>query len=332
MDIFISHSSKDKDLAEALTELLRLALNVTSDKIRCTSVDGTRLELGADTNEVIKTELRESRVFIVLLTPASLESDYVLFEMGARWGAKLHLGPLMAKGATSRDIPSPIGNLNALQATEEGQLHQFLGDVAQALNLERPSPSSYLKAFKNMMSVSSTVSRVVEPKRGSDTDDASRRAGQDSDERTSGSAYAGGGSVDMSDGSVQVRGGGARASGGSVHVHGGGAHVSGAGAFAGGGSVRQLARQLAADQLAARPAARIPKEQEAILSVLWGGGSFSAGGIATRASLSGPLVEYHIGELQKRGFVHIPMVVNGAGSVLISHEGRHYLVSNGLVS
>src|SRR5207247_750725 len=94
--VMISHSSRDKDLAEVLIELLRTALNLAANQIRCTSVDGYRLPAGVDTHEQLRKEVKSARVLIGLLTPNSSSSSYVLFELGARWGAELPMIPLLA--------------------------------------------------------------------------------------------------------------------------------------------------------------------------------------------------------------------------------------------
>jgi hypothetical protein len=55
LEIFISHSSKDKNLVGSFIELLKFALNVPAESIRCTSVDGYRLPAGERT--VLRAEL-----------------------------------------------------------------------------------------------------------------------------------------------------------------------------------------------------------------------------------------------------------------------------------
>jgi hypothetical protein len=59
LDIFLSHSSRDSELAQALVNLFRGALNIPASRIRCTSVSGYKLDVGADTNEQLRKEAVE---------------------------------------------------------------------------------------------------------------------------------------------------------------------------------------------------------------------------------------------------------------------------------
>lgn len=82
--VLISHSSKDAPLAEALINLLRSGLGLLASQIRCSSVDGYRLPAGVNTGDKLRNEIKSAKVLIGLLTPNSLTSTYVLFELGAR--------------------------------------------------------------------------------------------------------------------------------------------------------------------------------------------------------------------------------------------------------
>jgi hypothetical protein len=145
IDIFISHSSADARTAEALIDLLRAALNIPADRIRCTSVDGYRLPIGASTEEWLRQEVSEAKVFIGLITPTSLQSAYVLFELGARWGAHLHLAPVLASGANPNLLHGPLASLNALRCDVPAQVHQLITDIAKILGRDQNNPSSYQK-------------------------------------------------------------------------------------------------------------------------------------------------------------------------------------------
>ena len=92
LSIFISHSSKDADLALALIDLLKAGLAFTADQIRCSSVDGYRLPVGVNSEGKLREEVNAAKVVVGLVTRSSLSSYYVMFELGARWGADLILG------------------------------------------------------------------------------------------------------------------------------------------------------------------------------------------------------------------------------------------------
>jgi hypothetical protein len=157
--VFVSHSSKDTDLALALIELLKAALALTADKILCSSVDGYRLPVGVHTEGQLREEVNAAKIVVGLITPSSLSSYYVMFELGARWGANLFLAPLLA-GVKARDLSGPLSLLNALSANNEAQIHQLLADIAKQLGLTPQNTASYLR---NVSAVKALADAVVTP-------------------------------------------------------------------------------------------------------------------------------------------------------------------------
>lgn len=145
LSLFVCHSAADAGIAEALVKLVEKCLKVSARNIRCTSVDGYRLGAGADTNEVLRTEVFHAQVLVAILTPRSLSSAYVLFELGARWGARKPLFPVLAAGATPRDLEAPLSGLNALAGTSSDQMLQLMEDTAKALSLTLEPMGSYSK-------------------------------------------------------------------------------------------------------------------------------------------------------------------------------------------
>lgn len=112
--LFISHSSTDSVLVEHLVEFLQVALNLSASKIRCTSINGYRLPGGVNTDEQLKREVHEADVLIGVISSDSLQSLYVVFELGARWGAGRLLYPLLVPGTTAKILGGPLAGLNAL--------------------------------------------------------------------------------------------------------------------------------------------------------------------------------------------------------------------------
>ncbi len=243
MDIFISHSSADEKLAGALALLFQVGLGVDAKKIRCTSVNGYRLSAGAKVEETLKAEVHETRVLVGLLTPASIHSSYVLFELGARWGASRFMAPLLACGAAPSSLPGPTAGINALRADSDEQMHQFLRDIAKELGLPPPDPAVYTKHLKDV-----------------------------------------------------------------VHL----------------ASIKSLAP-------AATSPAGVTEQEQKILRILW---DFEDGltfaDLATKAGISRQDADYYSHELERRGFVYIPIDSDAEYEASIKQEGRHYLKTNGL--
>jgi TIR domain-containing protein len=148
--VLISHSGKDEALASALIDLLRSALGLLPNQIRCSSVDGYRLPAGVHSDTQLREEVNASRVLIGLITPNSLASPYVLFELGARWGAGETMVPLLA-GVSPNELRGPLSGFNALLCSSEAQLHQAMGEIGEHLDLEAQRPEAYLKQLRSVI-------------------------------------------------------------------------------------------------------------------------------------------------------------------------------------
>ncbi len=151
VDVFISHSSEDSELAKQLVDLLRSSFNLSAPQIRCTSLDGHGLPAGANTDEQLREEALDARAFIAILSPFSLASHYVLFELGARWGAKRPFVPLLAPGTGYQALRGPLRGLNALDCEGAGQLHQLVWDLGEVLGTRAESLAVYQRHIEAIL-------------------------------------------------------------------------------------------------------------------------------------------------------------------------------------
>lgn len=149
VDIFISHASADKEIACLLTDLVSKAF--VTERIRCTSVPGYRLEAGRDTDEQLLQELRSATVCIGIVTETSLASAYVLFELGARWALQLHLAPVLAAGASTAILRGPLSGKHIPELTSKTDVTQLLQDIGNRLG-----------RAVNLAACSSAIDRLVE--------------------------------------------------------------------------------------------------------------------------------------------------------------------------
>ena len=145
MKVFVSHSSADKVAAGAFVALLRAALNLPAKDIRCTSVEGYKLSAGADANEQLRSEVFGCEAFVALLSPTSMKSIYVMFELGARWGTRRHLAPIMISGTVTGDLKAPLSGIHAIDGASEPDLHQLVGDIGAKIGQPVEGPAVYIK-------------------------------------------------------------------------------------------------------------------------------------------------------------------------------------------
>lgn len=128
--VFVSHSSEDEFLASALIDCLMAATNLNDDEIRCTSVPGHRLEVGADSATTLRDELEDTATVVGLITQHSIGAGWVLFELGAAWGAKKKLKPIITDDIEFKNLPGPLSGRHAARLSQKSDLSQFIDEIA----------------------------------------------------------------------------------------------------------------------------------------------------------------------------------------------------------
>jgi hypothetical protein len=140
-------------------ELLKSALGLFANQIRCSTVEGHKLPVGVNTEAQLRQEVNAAEVVVGLITPSSLASHFVMFELGARWGSNRFLAPLLA-GVEAHQLQPPLSLLNALSAQSEQQLHQLLHDIGNRLNLSLQGVASFLSHFRKAMQVANETKKL----------------------------------------------------------------------------------------------------------------------------------------------------------------------------
>jgi hypothetical protein len=152
--LFISHAHRDVDIAERIVTALELAMNVPDGAIRCTSVPGYKLDLGAMAPDVLRQELASAEGVVAILTPYSLASQWVLFELGATWLQTKQAIPLLGGGLRDEDIPGPLRGAAGGQLKEASALAQFLDQVMKKLGWP---PKNMLAAYDKLSQLATYV-------------------------------------------------------------------------------------------------------------------------------------------------------------------------------
>ena len=121
-------------------------------ELRCTSVPGHKLPVGSDFAATLLEDIGESSVVIGLITKNALASSWVLFELGATWGAKKHMKPLVTDEVDLKSLPGPVSGRHVAKLSNKGDLNQFLEEIAETVGAKRRASAKGMKPMEQLLS------------------------------------------------------------------------------------------------------------------------------------------------------------------------------------
>jgi tetratricopeptide (TPR) repeat protein len=136
-EIFISHTHADAGIADALSEAVAMLfgdLVGTSYSTKKELEGGIRP--GEDWFRWIVDRVKEADVAVILLTPASVQKPWVLWEAGAVYGAGVASAAADARKVrpltyrlVANQVPSPFGGVQAASGDDRAGIERFLLDL-----------------------------------------------------------------------------------------------------------------------------------------------------------------------------------------------------------
>lgn len=111
-EVFISHSSADTSRALAVANLLCTYLSIPKDEIICTSAEPFRLPTGSTYERDIVKAIGKCSLFIFLASSASLKSFFCAMELGAAWGRRKKIIPVLLPGSDAASLERPLSSMN----------------------------------------------------------------------------------------------------------------------------------------------------------------------------------------------------------------------------
>ena len=151
--IFLSHSVADIALVEAFEALLCRALNITSERIFCSSLEGQGVPKGANFVDAIKDKATEAEAVVALISPAYMESPFCLAELGAAWVLNTHRFPVVVPPNTFAVMQATLLGVVGVRIEQEEALSQLLEDIGEALSLPAPKAGVRARALRDFFKV-----------------------------------------------------------------------------------------------------------------------------------------------------------------------------------
>lgn len=169
-NIFISHSSKNKEIAEQLCSFIT-RFGIKEKQIFCSSVIGQGVGNGEKLNDAIYNAIHKSNLLIYLLSNDFLNSSYCIEELGVGWYLSQKkkaccfylVLPDMDLSELKGFVNSKINKFSFIDTEHKDDLGIFAIDMAKQLKLKTPEHQTIVNASKTFFSTTETLlSKIVE--------------------------------------------------------------------------------------------------------------------------------------------------------------------------
>ena len=157
LEVFVSHAHEDRALADMLVAVLRYGVRgLGAEAVRCTSLAAHGLTAGVLVSSRLREEVTTAKVVLGILTPHSFASPYVLFELGAAWGADVPVIPLRV-GTT--DSLGPLDGYLSIILADEDAAERLVDAVAKATGRSCEPFRAYRKAASELAALTGSLQR-----------------------------------------------------------------------------------------------------------------------------------------------------------------------------
>lgn len=147
--IFLSHAAADLKLVEAFETLLTKALNITSESIFCSSLEGQGATKGKSFVDKIKDEATAADAVVALITPAYMESAFCLAELGAAWVLNTNRFPIVVPPNTFEVMQATLLGVVGVKLDNDAAMSQLFEDITTALKLPPAKAGVIARAMRS---------------------------------------------------------------------------------------------------------------------------------------------------------------------------------------
>jgi hypothetical protein len=150
IQVFVSHSSKDAPFVKLVVKFLE-TFGLGRDEVRCTSLPGYGLRLGAYVSLRLRDEIAQCKAMIGVITADSLASRNVLLELGAGWGLKKTLIPVLGPGLDYSDMIPWLAETHWMNWNDRPCWEQFKEIFYEDLHVNVKSRPRFKAAIRKLI-------------------------------------------------------------------------------------------------------------------------------------------------------------------------------------
>ena len=134
--IFISHSAKDKKIADKIVDLIETGVGIPSRDVFCSSLEGLGIPSGANFVDFIKGQIQTPKTVLLLITPNYYESAFCLCELGASWALSHNTIPIIVDPLEYKDIKNVLTSIQLRKITDKNDLNEIQTELIESLQIK----------------------------------------------------------------------------------------------------------------------------------------------------------------------------------------------------
>lgn len=154
-DVFISHSSKNKDIVDYFVVFLK-SIGLKDSQFFCSSVVGQGINNGEKLNAAICKSIKQSRILVYLISKDFMDSSYCMEELGVGWYCSensstkcyfLVLPDVFSISELQGFVNSKIDKFSFVDENKKDELGLLAENLCNGLGMKIPSHSSLTNAI-----------------------------------------------------------------------------------------------------------------------------------------------------------------------------------------
>jgi len=137
--VFISHAAANRELADALVDMLETGIGITDTDVFCSSLEGMGIPSGVNFVDFVRGQISSPRAVVLLLSQDYLASQFCLCELGASWALTHRIIPLLVPPLAYGDVKAVLTGVQLLRIDDPVGLTQMAEDLKAALEVSGKS-------------------------------------------------------------------------------------------------------------------------------------------------------------------------------------------------
>lgn len=147
--IFISHSTRNKELVRNFVDFLQVGMGIAREEIFYTSQPGI-LPTGEDFINNIKRAMLDCEAVIFIITEEYMRSAFCMAELGAAWGLSKKVYPLLLIDIAKIEN-TPIKGLQVLMLNKENDVSALYDEFCTRGIIQKPCTAEFLKRLPDFI-------------------------------------------------------------------------------------------------------------------------------------------------------------------------------------